>query len=140
MPFTGDCKSMSVDFNSVMNNAWHEAQKKRQAAATMSAGLLNQNSVQESGRSSELSVEDIALAMKTANTKKHNDTNFISTHGKEFKKTEDEKLNPVAEIVSNTQNNIEEIKNNSEIALDRQSAIAKSLKSHQHNPYARQGK
>jgi hypothetical protein len=130
---------MSVDFNAVMNNAWQEAQKRRQVAASSTAGLLNQQSVEQSGGTSELSVEDIANAMKNANTKKHEDTDFVSTHGKEFKITEDEKLNPVNKIVAETHNKIAEIKHNAEIALDRQAAISKSLKSYQNNVFVNKG-
>lgn len=126
---------MSVDFNSIITRAAQESVKRRSQMSALNAGLLNPENVAQSGRSSELSMEDIVGAMKAKNAEKKIDNKFVEQYGKAFKIHEDEEIkNPTAE---NVQAKIEDIKAHSAMALDRQADIAKSLKAQHKNPYVK---
>jgi hypothetical protein len=137
---------MSVDFNSMINKALSESQQRR--AFGNSAKFLEVDNVSKSTETKsggELSVEDIANAMKSGRLKKEEDNNFISTNGKSFKinRTKEDKeenvLSPMAmksqEKIVQMQNKITSIQENAEIATNRQNNVAQSLRSIQRDPF-----
>lgn len=132
---------MSVDFNSVMSKAFSEAQRRKNIGNA--AGFVEVDGVTKSAESqgSELSVTDIANAMKAGRVKKEEDNNFIATNGRGFKvirdDKKDDKVNEVSpasmqaqERVNQMQNKITAIQNTAEVAVDRQNNIASSLRSY----------
>jgi hypothetical protein len=124
---------MSVDFNSIITNAINEAQKRRNSAASVTQGIVNADAMGESGRSSELSMEDIATAMKAKSSQKHSDTDFITNHGKAFKVTHDED-DKTPGVAANVTAKIHAISESSEQHVNRKSEIAQSLQTYR-KPY-----
>ena len=137
---------MSVDFNAMISQATNEAQRRRnigQSAAFVEAEGFNK-SAQAQKEGAELSVGDIANAMKAGRTKRQEDNSFVSTNGKGFKVNRGEKdkeLSPMAiqaqEKIVNMQNQITAIQNNADQSLGRQNNIANTLKSYQKDPFAK---
>lgn len=136
---------MSVDFNSMISQATNEAQRRRnigQSAAFVEAEGFNK-SAQAQKEASELTIGDIANAIKAGRNKRHEDNSFVSTNGKSFKvhRGEKEELSPMAaqaqEKIVNMQNQITAIQNSAEQSVGRQNNIANTLRSYQKDPFAK---
>ncbi len=135
---------MSVDFNSMISQAASESQRRKNIGNSF--GFVEVDGVTAAAQSqkagSELSVEDIANAMKSGRVKKESDNRFIEQNGRGFKvnrEGNEESLSPASlqaqEKITNMQNKITAIQNNAEVSLGRQNNIAESLKSYQQNPF-----
>jgi len=119
---------MSVDFNSIVNKAFEQAAKNRANRLAISQGIINKDTVDKSNKSfsysvnSDLSMEDVAKAIKEKNDKKEIDNKFITNYsqlssiGKK-----------VYKIVSETQDKIQQVSNTTEIANNRLSNVSKDL-------------
>lgn len=139
---------MSVDFNSMINKALSDVQQRK--ALGNSLKNLEGNSVSKANETQtggELSVEDIANAMKVGRLKREDDNKFISTNGNSFKvnREKDDKLennlSPMSikaqEKIITMQNKISSIKENSQVATDRQNIVAQSMRAIQKDPFAK---
>ncbi|MFN8576688.1 MAG: hypothetical protein U0354_07510 [Candidatus Sericytochromatia bacterium] len=139
---------MSVDFNSMINKALSDVQQRK--ALGNSLKNLEGNSVSKANETQtggELSVEDIANAMKVGRLKREDDNKFISTNGNSFKvnREKDDKLennlSPMSikaqEQIITMQNKISSIKENSQVATDRQNILAQSMRAIQKDPFAK---
>ncbi|GIW22187.1 MAG: hypothetical protein KatS3mg068_1194 [Candidatus Sericytochromatia bacterium] len=118
---------MSVDFNSIINKAFEQAAKSRANRLAISQGIINKDTVREANKSfsysvsSDLSMEDIAKAIKERNDKKEIDNKFVTNYQLS------EKGKKVEKIVSQAQNTIQEVSQNTEIASNRLSDVSKDL-------------
>lgn len=135
---------MSVDFNSMISQAASESQRRKNIGQSMAFVEINgvTQSVDSQKNGSELSVSDIANAMKAGRVRKGDDNRFISSNGKTFKINREEKDEPLSasalqsqEKITNMQSKIVAIQNNAEVSVGRQNDIANSLKSYQQNPF-----
>lgn len=129
-----------MDVNSLITSALDSANKRRANAAGINDKLLsNVTKVVDQGYS-QISVEDIANAMKARNDKKQVDNTFIERHGKELDERDKNEFDPsialTSSAVSNTHNKIAEVHNHSEKMMDRQADVFSSLKKSQSNPFA----
>lgn len=129
-----------MDVNSLITSALDSANKRRANAAGINDKLLsNVTKVVDQGYS-QISVEDIANAMKARNDKKQVDNTFIERHGKELDEKDKNEFDPsialTSSAVSNTHNKIAEVHNHSEKMMDRQADVFSSLKKSQSNPFA----
>lgn len=129
-----------MDVNSLITSALDSANKRRANAAGINDKLLsNVTKVVDQGYS-QISVEDIANAMKARNDKKQVDNTFIERHGKELDERDKNEFDPsialTSSAVSNTHKKIAEVHNHSEKMMDRQADVFSSLKKSQSNPFA----
>lgn len=131
-----------MDVNSLITSALDSANKRRANAAGINDKLLsNVTKVVDQGYS-QISVEDIANAMKARNDKKQVDNTFIERHGKELDERDkkvgdfDPSIALTSSAVSNTHNKIAEVHNHSEKMMDRQADVFSALKKSQSNPFA----
>lgn len=135
---------MSVDFNAVMSEAYSKAMQRKNmgnSIANMTSDGVSKSNSPNGG--SELSVEDLANAMKTGRLKREEDNSFIATNGKAFKINKNEKdeeatVNPMTlkaqETAVQMQNKISSIQESSAIATNRQNNILRSV---QRDPFAK---
>ena len=126
---------MSVDFNSVINQALSNAQARRNAASSTVNGLVNSGNMDYSAKStagSALTMEDIAAGMKASKSKKNEDSDFILNHGIS-KRAEKEACAP-AEI-GLVNDKISSAHHNAEKALARQIEVSNSLRDIRNDPF-----
>jgi len=131
----------SIDYNALVNKAFQEAQQRKQAV--MSDKLMTNNAtsiaktLEESGRGSELSVEMITDAMKARDAKERLTEDFLINHSNKLREKENKNISITAKIGQEVQQKITQIQASTEISLDRQGNIARSLKGYQNNPFAK---
>lgn len=135
---------MSIDFNTAMSEAYSKAMQRKSmgnSIANMTADGVTKSNSPNGG--SELSVEDLANAMKKGRVKKEEDNTFISTNGKFLKterkdKDQEPSLSPMAiktqESVVQIQNKITSLHDNAVESTNRQNNI---LRSAQRDPFAK---
>lgn len=136
---------MSVEFNSVMTQAINEAHRRRVAATGVTDQVYTKDSIKNTAFvGSEISVEDIANAIKSKNAKKQEDNQFVSNHTKVKDKKEEENLmgianNPVnqriEQVASQVESKITLAQKSAEKALERQSNVAQSMRTTRKNPF-----
>ncbi len=127
---------MGTDINSLISNAMDLAQQRRAAASGVTDSVFNPDNVKSSATSlgvTELSIEDLAGAMKNRNASKSNDNKTISDKFQGIGKISKEPKH--SEAVEKTQDKIIAIDNTTVKALARQSEVAQSLKSQSSNPF-----
>lgn len=133
---------MSIDANAAIKYAIDQAQIRRAAATGVTDAVFNADGVTKAAeRVTELSVEDLAGAMKTRNAKKQDENQFIQDNRLSFLKRkdneDDEASNPIHAVARNFENKINSIQNNAVKAIDRQNNIAGSLKTIQKDPFVK---
>lgn len=133
-----------MDMNSLITNALDNANKRRAAAAGLTDKLLSKDGMAKASDQglSEISVEDLANAMKSRNERKQVDNLFVERNGKDLHE-KDEKQFGVNDVsmassshaVSNTHNKIAEVYNHSEKMINRQSEVFSEIRKVQNNPF-----
>lgn len=119
---------MSVDFNSLVNKAFENAAKSRANRLAISQGIINKDTVEQTNKSfsysvsSDIGMEEIAKAMKERNDKKALDNKFVTSYNQLS-----ERSKKVENAVSQAQNTIQEVSQNTEIANNRLNDVSKDL-------------
>lgn len=119
---------MSIDFNSIVNKAYEQSAKSRADRLAVSQGIINKDTVDDTNKSfsysvnSDLSMEDIAKAMKERNDKKELDNKFVTGYNQlpEINKK-------VEKIVSQAQDTIQQVSDTTQVANNRLNDVSKDL-------------
>ncbi|MFN8673511.1 MAG: hypothetical protein U0457_15680 [Candidatus Sericytochromatia bacterium] len=135
-----------MELNSILNSALEQAQKRRAAASGMTDKFLTVDGIKKSAEDqgySEVSVEDLANAMKLRDKSKSVDNLFVERHltADNDKKDDKEKVEATGStakastIVEHAHSKIKEVSKHTEILNQRKDNVFQNLRQSQNNPF-----
>ena len=134
---------MSIDFNSIINSAFDSANRQQSVAAGVVDSVFNPGGVAKStpGGLSELSIEDIASAVKSRGAKKSEENKFVERHTVSTFERKDKKeegnFSVNNSVVGRAQDAINAIQASADVSLLRQNQIADNLRKTTSNPFTK---